>query len=109
MSAFIQSNLMAHIAAMCNRKFYKKINITKKIWSLDRTSTYFQVRIRIMILMAKTWWATIGKGMPDPNLIHPIYGYDKLIYAKPNIIIQIISLSVSLPIPDSEFESHTTH
>jgi virginiamycin A acetyltransferase len=51
----------------------------------------------------------MGKGMPDPNLLHPISGYDKLIYAKPNIIIQIISLSASLLIPDSEFESHATH
>ncbi len=43
---------------------------------------------------------------PDPNVIHPIAGYDKEIYVKstitnPNFIIREFTF-----IEDSEFESH---
>lgn len=48
--------------------------------------------------------------LPDPNIIHPIKGYDKEIYVKPtiknrnNIIVGDFTY-----IADSEFESHVTH
>ena len=46
---------------------------------------------------------------PDPNVIHPIEGYDKEIYVKsttknPNIIVGDFTY-----IADSEFESHVTN
>ena len=47
--------------------------------------------------------------MPDPNTVHPIAGYDKLIYAKPTITNPNIVVGEFTYIADSEFESHVTH
>ena len=47
--------------------------------------------------------------MPDPNMVHPIAGYDKLIYAKPTITNPNIVVGEFTYIADSEFESHVTH
>ena len=47
--------------------------------------------------------------MPDPNVIHPIAGYDKEIYVKPTITNSNIIVGVFTYIADSEFESHVTH
>ena len=46
---------------------------------------------------------------PDPNVIHPISGYDKEIYIKPTIKNQNIIVGDFTYIADSEFESHVTH
>lgn len=46
---------------------------------------------------------------PDPNVIHPIYGYDKEIYAKPTIKNPNIIVGDFTYIADFEFESHVTH
>ena len=47
--------------------------------------------------------------MPDPNVIHPIAGYDKEIYVKPTITNPNIVVGDFTYIADSEFESHVTH
>ena len=46
---------------------------------------------------------------PDPNVIHPIAGYDKEIYVKPTIKKHNIIVGDFTYIADSEFESHVTH
>ena len=46
---------------------------------------------------------------PDPNVIHPIAGYDKEIYVKPTISNPNIIVGDFTYISDSEFESHVTH
>lgn len=45
---------------------------------------------------------------PDPNVIHPIAGYDKEIYVKPTIKNPNINVGDFTYIADSEFESHVT-
>ena len=46
---------------------------------------------------------------PDPDVIHPIAGYDKEIYVKPTITNPNIIVGEFTYIADSEFESHATH
>lgn len=46
---------------------------------------------------------------PDPNMIHPIAGYDKEIYIKPTIQNPNITVGDFTYIADSEFESHVTN
>ena len=46
---------------------------------------------------------------PDPNVIHPIAGYDKEIYVKPTIKNPNIIVGDFTYIADSDFESHVTH
>ena len=46
---------------------------------------------------------------PDPNVIHPIDGYDKEIYVKPTIKNPNILVGDFTYIADSDFESHVTH
>lgn len=46
---------------------------------------------------------------PDPNMIHPIAGYDKEIYVKPTLTNPNIIVGDFTYIADSEFESHVTH
>lgn len=46
---------------------------------------------------------------PDPNMIHPIAGYDKEIYVKPTIQNPNITVGNFTYIADSEFESHVTN
>lgn len=46
---------------------------------------------------------------PDPNVIHPIAGYDKEIYIKPTIQNPNILVGDFTYIADSEFESHVTN
>ena len=46
---------------------------------------------------------------PDPNVIHPIAGYDKEIYVKPTVKNPNIIVGDFTYIADSEFESHVTH
>lgn len=47
--------------------------------------------------------------IPDPNVIHPISGYDKEIYVKPTVKNQNIIVGEFTYIADSDFESHVTH
>ena len=47
--------------------------------------------------------------IPDPNVIHPISGYDKEIYVKPTVKNQNIIVGDFTYIADSDFESHVTH
>lgn len=47
--------------------------------------------------------------IPNPNIIHPIAGYDKEIYVKPTIKNKNIIVGDFTYIADSEFESHVTH
>lgn len=47
--------------------------------------------------------------IPDPNVIHPIAGYDKEIYVKPTVKNPNIIVGDFTYIADSEFESHVTH
>ena len=47
--------------------------------------------------------------MPDPNVVHPIAGYDKEIYVKPTITNSNIIVGDFTYIADSEFESHVTN
>lgn len=47
--------------------------------------------------------------IPDPNVIHPIAGYDQEIYVKPTIQNPNIEVGDFTYIADSEFESHVTH
>ena len=46
---------------------------------------------------------------PDPDVIHPISGYEKEIYIKPTIKRSNIIVGDFTYIADSEFESHVTH
>ncbi len=46
---------------------------------------------------------------PDPNVIHPIGGYDREIYVKPTVRDPNIIVGDFTYIADSEFESHVTH
>ena len=50
----------------------------------------------------------IGK-TPNPEVIHPIAGYDKEIYVKPTIKNPSIIVGDFTYIADSDFESHVTH
>ena len=47
--------------------------------------------------------------MPDPNVIHPIAGYEHEIYVKPTIQNPNIIVGDFTYIADSEFESHVTN
>ena len=46
---------------------------------------------------------------PDPNLVHPIDGYEKEIYVKPTLKNPAIIVGDFTYIADSDFESHVTH
>ncbi len=46
---------------------------------------------------------------PDPNVIHPIAGYDKEIYVKPTLKNPNIFVGDFTYIADTDFESHVTH
>ena len=46
---------------------------------------------------------------PDPDVIHPIPGYDKEIYVKPTITNPNIIVGDFTYIADSDYESHVTH
>ena len=46
---------------------------------------------------------------PNPDVIHPIAGYDKEIYVKPTIKNPSIIVGDFTYIADSDFESHVTH
>ena len=46
---------------------------------------------------------------PDPNVIHPISGYENEIYVKPTITKKNILVGDFTYIADSDFESHVTH
>ena len=46
---------------------------------------------------------------PDPNVVHPIAGYDKEIYVKPTITNPNILVGEFTYIADAEFERHVTH
>ena len=46
---------------------------------------------------------------PNPNVIHPIKGYDKEIYIKPAIANPNIIVGEFSYIADADFESHVTH
>ena len=46
---------------------------------------------------------------PDPNVIHPIAGYENEIYVKPTITNPKILVGDFTYIADSEFERHVTH
>ena len=50
-----------------------------------------------------------NKKKPDPNVIHPIPGYEKEIYVKPTINNPNIIVGDFTYIADSEFEKHVTH
>ena len=47
--------------------------------------------------------------IPNPDIIHPIAGYDKEIYIKPTIKNKNINVGDFSYIADSDFESHVTH
>ncbi len=47
--------------------------------------------------------------LPDPNVIHPIPGYDKEIYVKPTVKNPNILVGDFTYIADSDFERHVTH
>ena len=47
--------------------------------------------------------------IPDPNVLHPIKGYDKEIYIKPAVTSKNIIVGDFSYIADSGFESHVTH
>ena len=49
------------------------------------------------------------RNRPDPNVIHPIEGYDKEIYVKPSVTNPHILVGDFTYIADSDFESHVTH
>ncbi len=49
------------------------------------------------------------RNMPDPDVIHPIPGYDKEIYVKPTIQNPNIVVGDFTYIADSAFETHVTH
>ncbi len=46
---------------------------------------------------------------PNPNVIHPIAGYDNEIYVKPTVTNPNIIVGDFTYIADSDFESHVTH
>ena len=46
---------------------------------------------------------------PDPNVIHPVAGYDNEVYIKPTIKNPNILVGEFTYIADQEFESHVTH
>ena len=46
---------------------------------------------------------------PDPDVIHPIAGYDKEIYVKPAVKNPNIIVGEFTYIADSEFEGHVTN
>ena len=46
---------------------------------------------------------------PDPDVIHPIVGYEKEIYVKPTVKNPNIIVGDFTYIADSDFESHVTH
>lgn len=46
---------------------------------------------------------------PDPNVVHPIDGYEKEIYVKPMLKNPAIVVGDFTYIADSDFESHVTH
>ena len=46
---------------------------------------------------------------PDPNVIHPIRGYEKEIYVKPTLTNPNIVVGDFTYIADTDFESHVTH
>ena len=46
---------------------------------------------------------------PDPNIVHPIAGYENEVYVKPTITRPNIIVGDFTYIADSEFESHVTH
>ena len=46
---------------------------------------------------------------PDPNVIHPISGYEKEIYVKPTLTNPNIVVGDFTYIADTDFESHVTH
>lgn len=46
---------------------------------------------------------------PDPNVIHPIAGYDMEIYVKPTLTRKSIIVGDFTYIADRDFESHVTH
>lgn len=46
---------------------------------------------------------------PDPNVVHPIAGYENEIYVKPTITNPKIIVGEFTYIADSEFERHVTH
>ena len=46
---------------------------------------------------------------PDPNVIHPIPGYDREIYVKPTVSDANIIVGDFTYIADAEFERHVTH
>lgn len=47
--------------------------------------------------------------IPDPNVVHPIPGYDNEIYVKPTLTRPNIVVGDFTYIADSNFESHVTH
>lgn len=46
---------------------------------------------------------------PDPNIVHPISGYENEIYVKPTLKNPNICVGEFTYIADSDFESHVTH
>lgn len=46
---------------------------------------------------------------PDPDVIHPIPGYDKEIYVRPSIDLPNVSVGDFTYIADGDFASHVTH
>ena len=46
---------------------------------------------------------------PDPDIVHPIPGYDNEIYVRPTIKNPNITVGEFTYIADSDFESHVTH
>ena len=46
---------------------------------------------------------------PDPDMLHPIAGYDREIYVKPAVADPDIIVGDFTYIADSDFESHVTH
>ena len=46
---------------------------------------------------------------PDPNVIHPIPGYENEIYVKPTLTNPNVTVGDFTYIADSDFESHVTH
>ena len=46
---------------------------------------------------------------PDPNVVHPVSGYEKEIYVKPTVKNPNIVVGDFTYIADSEFESHVTY
>lgn len=49
------------------------------------------------------------KTRPDPNTVHPIFGYENEIYVKPTLKNPNICVGEFTYIADSNFESHVTH